>query len=320
MPRVYTYQNVGQSIREINSNYELQKSIFEVEFGVVVSENTHYHSFFRNDSKPACYFKYLRSSLRFYDNNGKSYTAVDAIMEKYNLTFIHAIDYILNFQKRHNIASNSISITNVQKKEVINRKILFTKREWDNTDELYWRHIYADIRNTIIPIKESTLIRNPSFRGYALPFKEGGFRIYYPEELNDTSNPIYRKWGSDEVTKNSYWSFTNSSELDELIITKSFKDAALIFTLTNMHTLAFASEMILPELDFLLELVSGYSKIRIIYDNDSTGINRANNLKELLDTYLEAEVIIQYIEGAKDSYELISIEGGKELLLNQLIN
>lgn len=318
MPKSYSYTVCREIYNTVLNDVELSRSIFESVLGVVVSFTAHYYSPFRDDKKPGCYFKVSSNNrLYFVDNNGKNYNATFIISEKLGLDFFETAMYI----DKHFI--NKTTRKYKKKALVLPSKIptktFFKERVWDSQDELFWRFVNNNIRNTIIAISEfNSYGKTYSGIGYALPFNENSFKLYFPEELNDTTSSTYRKWIGDNITSDNYWSFTGSDNLDECIITKSFKDAAAIFSICDINTYAFSSENTLPSNDILIEILSGYKKVIIVYDNDSTGINNGIKLKLLIQELLDIQVEIRFIKSAKDAYDLLNKFENSKLLSDEL--
>lgn len=245
---------------------------------------------FRPDNHADCYLRLYNNTVFLTDwayPEYNKYSCVHAIMNDKNIVYADAIkliDYYLFYKDKKNynrVLQTKISKTN-SFKELSNDRanIFFTPfinngiAAWSKKSKEYWkkREITREqlekdrvfdvwkfyINNKIIIPKTY-----PCF-AYILP--STNIKIYQP--FSDKRN----KWFSC-TKKEDIWYWTKKS--DTLIITKSYKDGRILFNNTDFDVCAFQNEGVIPNIDTFINL---YSKVIIIYDNDTEGVKKSLTL------------------------------------------
>ncbi len=236
----------------------------------------------RADKNPNCYLREYNGVILLTDFARPEYN-------KY--TCLHAIADInhCDLNKAATIAINNFdvilpsfkSIEEKVTKEIKKAEITFEEKKWSTEDIIYWKKLRGiDIeeleQDGVFSVKRFTINKRlyeaDSFC-YAYTFPSGNIKLYQPYRKSD-------KWisntGVDDV-----WSL--GKETDVCVITKAYKDAKEINTLTGLKTYAFMNEAVIPNsISF-----NNYSKSFILYDNDDTGKRGAGKLStEIQNSYI----------------------------------
>jgi len=273
-----------------------QEEIFQEALGYFPKTGEMYFSPFRKDTKPGCRFEWKGDWLLFIDNIGEFYNCFQFQQKFRNLNFQDVVSYL--FRKR------PVTLKVQYEKETTYRNfkslIRITKKEWQE-DNYFTKNFNIDINflnsEPIFNIlnywcnskKDNSLARNRFGNikpGIAYYFEETQhLKLYFPESQTT-------KWHSNCVQEDIFnWHNIDKFNGDTLIITKSGKDALLIWYHLQIPVIAVQSEGIsLP--DKVIKFLESYKQIVIIFDNDEAGLIAAEKTSNfILKTFDNKNVI-----------------------------
>lgn len=317
--------------------YISEEEIFKLVFKYEPKEGDMVTSPFREDRNPDCVFSYsINGSLNFVDfgsqikRGGKTVIRLDcfgAVQEYFGLRDFYET---LVFIKEKLIDGKELEKRDapvVEHKKKGRVEIFTNARNYIIEDKMYWQDRFGITRENLIsdkvfPISEYKMtntksgdihIRVRTITYCFSEFRSGNKKIYMPNEKGSKrfiTNCVMEDIGG--VDGISY-------ERESLVITKSYKDCRVLKN-QGLNAIWLQSESVLPDLRTLLPLCSRFKRVYIFFDNDETGIKMSKELQEILDSYLEGEVIILMIpvflicHGIKDPADYIEKKGREELL------
>lgn len=241
-----------------------------------------------NDKTPSMciYFDNTQKLYKYKDfSTGKSGSAINLVMELFNLPYVQAANKIIEDYKnylKNNKEYKQFEIKECPKFKVGNYKI----RSWNKLDADFWLryNIGTSILNkyNVKPLENYTLekdnegvlesitISNEYSYGY---FREDGslYKIYQPK-----SNKKFLKMDSYIQGLDQLENHHN------LLITSSLKDVMSIKSLKlNFDCIAPDSENTMISKEIITELMEKYKNISVMFDNDEAGIKAMKKYKEL---------------------------------------
>lgn len=288
--------------------------------------NKKFSSPFRKDGSPSCAIAEFNGKLFYKDfGTGESYTFVNFIRKKYNVSYIEALT-ILSNDFNLGLHSKTIEATSMgyigqiglPKKSVpIETIIKIKRRDWNNSiDREYWgvyglnrailthfkvfpiSHLW--INNKYLKIKENS----PS---YAFVLGEGKYKILSPfsehKWLNNCRDLIQ---GFQQLPERGSF----------LVITSSLKDCMVLYKYGYSAIAPQSENTIIPD-DLIRELGERFDKIIVFFDNDAPGLEAAKVYKALYNIDY-THIPIGLPKDISDFTELYGEEEAKRVL-NQLL-
>ncbi len=250
-----------------------------------------FSSSFRKDTNPSCNITEYNGRLWFKDFGDplqeRAETCIQLITRLYGIDYQTALVKIKSdlINKRYNpIKYESIKTTKQSKS-----KIRIKRKEWTEDDNHYWKcyGINIDLLNKfdVIPISHFWIMKNESilYKAENLAYSfdyywhDGIFRrkIYQPLSKEN-------KWYStSDITVIQGWKMLpRKGKL--LVITKSLKDVITLRTVGYYAIAPNTESSFIPESVFN-KLKTRWNRIIIWYDNDETGLKKAEMFSERYD-------------------------------------
>lgn len=245
----------------------------------------------RLDKHPGCNFTTSKSGRIYFHDYAmeKSYDCFSVVMEKYGITFWQAVRLI---EKDFRVNLFSPTVQTLDKtsgiKDYRGKKIItYDIQEYTPEDLEYWnkygiskeilkQYGVQSVANVYINdrLRWTSEGGNPIF---ALSYGHEAVKFYRPKE-NDKS----RKWLSNTTKENIAFYYSIPYTGDNLVITKSFKDA-LVLNQLGFPSVAPSSETIRIDTSKFRALKMTYDNIYLLYDNDEVGIKSSERRSKELD-------------------------------------
>lgn len=313
-----------------------EESIFELVFESVPKNGDKVTSPLRADTNPGCFFNYnSQGKLIFYDygteiySNDKLHIAMDCfsfIQAYYKFPNYHStLAYIYkelilgkNIPKLNRVA---IPFVTVHKTTVIKIK----PRNFCKSDKDFWSKYGITranlIDDSVYPV-DCYQIENTNGKHSITPHDI----CYAYTDFNFNRKKIYRPY-----KKGKYKFTTNCSSDDignlkslplsgnELYITKSYKDCRVLRNI-GLSSVWFQSETMYPNQELLTSLCNRFSKVYILFDNDTVGIESGKHLTRVINSTMTNKAshihlpVVLLQQGIKDPSDFISVKGKKELI------
>lgn len=320
--------------------YVTEEDIFELVFGYKPIEHELVVSPFRSDTSPRCFFEVdlNRGKLRFTDYADprvirgikmRNIDCFDAVQVFFGFNnFYQALDYI----KRRLITGKNISPIKERPKPVVTSRkkkmeILINTREFLIQDRDFWETRYLISKENlyedkVFPLKEYRLLHTKSGEHRFTPrniayayteFESGNKKIYSP------------------LDKKEYKFITNCDENDVggmltsiksgrlLIITKSYKDYRVLRNL-GLNVRWLQNEGMFPKDRNFWELLKEFTQVKILFDNDFTGISAATELMGMINKLYPNKasffhIPVSYLSlGISDPSDLLHKSGRPDLI------
>lgn len=300
--------------------------------------NVKFSSEVRDDPKPSCVIAPYNGVLWYKDFGDSNFKAMDCfsyISYKYNISYYKALrlvagDFFIDTEVLKNPKLNRNNSTNYTKVET---SYEFKIRKYSIIDKEYWGDKYGFTPETlkhfnIFPVKSIT-IKKSDKQPFTITPKRGYVYIIskkygiYKFLILDDNYPL--KWfGNSGITsKDGHVFYEGYEQLpnkgDLLIITKSLKDAGVLYTLGYISFSPNSESVILDD-DIVSDLKNRFNRIILFYDNDSPGIKGSTkNSKhhKLEQIFIPIEYNIKDISDFREKYgELKS----KELMIDLIKN
>lgn len=282
-----------------------------------------YSSPLREDSNPS-FVLYMagNGSIKFKDFNGLSGNCFDLVMHIHNVDFKEALSIIdkdLGLKLSHTSAYPSSSpkrvVYNVEKQENRKKLIQFKPQVFTKFDLDYWAayNINAETLNKynvysgkFIFLDKKLILRYAYTQPiFCYKFPSGSVKVYRP--LNTDI-----KWLSNTTELDIQGETQLPEKVDCLIITKSLKDVMVLDSL-GYSAIAPQSENTKTQYEKMVEIIKSKQVkfITIIFDNDQSGRNGAQELNEYLRSEFDSIITIDvlFVERQKDISDLIKAEG-----------
>jgi 5S rRNA maturation endonuclease (ribonuclease M5) len=268
-----------ESYRYQDINHVNQLAIWRIILGKHLDIGEFFTNPFRYDKTPKCYLRDYNGVILFTDwasPEFNNYTCFHAYAHINKCTLDEAATALINGNYSLLLPSFERTYKHKNKSTITFETYTYqTKPAFNKKDAVYWtkRGITKEqLLNDGVYSVFSYAINGkkfyPSSLCYAYTFPSGNVKIYQPYSKY--------KWFSN-TGKNDVWKIGNYTE--ECIITKSYKDARELHNLTGLRTYSFMNERVIPNID---EWPHYYNII--LYDNDTTGKEGANQLGKLLDS------------------------------------
>jgi hypothetical protein len=294
------------NIKEILSNVN-QEQLFLHYLGILPNASGRFYSPFRTDKNPGCRFRWYSGILYLVENTmykNKLYWSIfDCLQERYGMTFLQAVETIVNDYKLDNTNTN---LTTVSKTKKPRPTIRFTSKPFERDNlfylsnetlnkeyvflvEDYWISTNNTVRKN--PIHNP---RNTTTIAYYFPDSDH-VKLYFPNETemrwysNCDTNDIFGKY------KINYYSF----KYDYLVITKSQKDRLILDYKFNIPSIAVQNEGCFIPKNIIDEIRELFPEIYILFDNDETGEKMS---QKLIKEYDFKNLKLPTVH--KDTYEL----------------
>lgn len=319
--------------------YVSEEDIYKLVFGFKPEEFDYVVSPFREDRRPGCWFQYSYSGkLSFVDFGSKIYKrgvqmiridCFDAVQEHFNLPNLY---HTLLFIKKHlidgkDLPEREIVLKKYTKEDVPQIQINFIPREFSLDDKKFWYKRYGIskenlIEDKVFPISQYKVINS----------RQGDYTVntdnltYCYADFENGKKKIYRPYQTGKrrflstCTQNDVGGIRHLPEsAKKLIITKSYKDYRVLKN-QGLNVVWFQNEGMYPKLDILLPLCKRFEFITIIFDNDKTGIEAANKIVGIINSYFPGKssyihLPIQLLaEGIKDPSDFIEVKGRRQLI------
>lgn len=223
-----------------------------------------------------------RASFSFYKHkmNGRLWWKDHSLGIHGNVVDLVKIMYGVDYKQALKIISENLhiphsKISHSKRERIIENKYIVKKLKFGDFEYYKLYNIEKEFLD-LYGIKEVFSIYNKN-RGYYSYIKEG--QICYGYQLSDkwkfnipnSDNRFFGNMTKDLILGIENIDFNNKI----LIITKSIKDVILLKQI-GFNSIAFQSELIIPNSDYLGSIINHYQKVYILFDNDSTGINASN--------------------------------------------
>lgn len=255
--------------------------------------NRNFNSPFRKDSNPSCCIQQWNGKLFYKDfGTGESYTCINFIRAKYNVTYYEALRIISN-DFNLGLHGNSVKPSTmgfigiphqVIKKDEKSSIIKIKRRQWNTgLDKEYWCdehgfNIAVLTHFNVHPISHlwvgnTYLERKSNNPSYAYIINEGKYKILSPYDTN-------YKWLTNCTSKDiqGYNQLPSAGEL--LIITSSYKDCMKLYQY-GYYAIAPGSENTGIDIELMSELKERFKRIIVFFDNDEPGIEAAKTYEAL---------------------------------------
>lgn len=280
------------------------------------------------DKNPSCMIKQSSSGLyllNVYNGEGGFYNCIQFIQKKYSISYIEAIDYIINDR----------TLQSVQTAEIVEKDPLyydFTKQPYTKehldyyciggltekflTDEMDIYAIkYYNINHSVKAPKKNTFMFAYAYRNIIGEYKQGQLKLL---TLGDVDKKD--KWRNNLLPYNFFYTH-KIKDNTTVFVSKSNKDACItqLLGITSIAAMSENQNNIITGLEKLIKLFPTV-KFIISLGTDEQAVNtRIAICKELNLDYFE---IPQYLEceGINDNFEYvknIGIERFKRLLKNK---
>lgn len=333
--------------------YVSEKEIFQLVFGFEPEEFDYVTSPFREDANPGCWFEidFSSNKLRFTDFADNrviggvkmsNIDCFDAVKIYFGLpSFYKTLEFIKaklidGRDIKHDIVHHKVK-NKVHKKEKKPVRILMNTRDFFLEDRNFWQYRYGITKENLIedkvfPIRKFKLFntksgdhvfRTPDIAYAYTEFKSGNKKIYRPKQKGG------KKFITNCVADDVGGMNTNVTSGRLLIITKSYKDYRVLRNL-GLNVRWLQNEGMFPKGEEFWNLLKGFDKIIVFFDNDEPGIKAAGDLVKLINetqpnksssVYLPVELLSNGISDPsdlvhkRDVNELISFLKHKRILL-----
>lgn len=291
------YYNVNDILSSVN-----QEQLFLHYIGILPNHSGRFYSPFRHDNNPGCRFTWHSGILYLVENTmykGKLYwNIIDAMREKYNMTFYQVLDTIVNDYK---LGENNNNKTNIKHKVKSRPNINFSYSDWNESNLFYLDNTTLQkefvflVDNYWIDNKKNPIYNPKDTLTIAYYFPDTNHtKLYFPNERdfrwysNCDTTDVFGKYKIDYYSEN----------YDYLVITKSQKDRLILDYKFNIPSIALQNEgCLLPE-SMVINLQEKFNKIYVLFDNDVAGEKAAEKITQ---KYNFIKIQVPFY---KDSYEL----------------
>ena len=314
-----------------------QEEIFQlfIDKEIIIDKGVKYIAPYRNDKEGDCYFEEYDNKLHFVDfaslpQSLNWYTFVGKCISSSDYyTTLNYITKELNLGKGNKplkkITAQKENVTVELKQIKKNRSITYLPRKFNHKDKQFWSKYNISMDNLegdkVIPIS-----MYQSTSKFGVPFTISTFDLMYAyTEFPSGKVKIYRPEG-DKLTK---W-FTNCNQNDVggtgsdtgdlLLITKSYKDYRVVKNM-GVNTRWFQNEGMFPSITILKNLVRGFKRVVIWFDNDEVGILNSKVLVGIINSLFPGLALAIHLDvnllkyNIKDASDLIAKRGEEELIV-----
>lgn len=243
-----------------------------------------FRSPFREDKHPSSFIIHYDGDLLFKDFGGESLRAISFVMKLFNLTFRDALEKInfdFNLGLNGNWSNNSIELENIIIPEKDITTIRIKKRDWDESDLLYWNS-FSILTSTLIKFNVVP-ISFFSINDYMFKAAELAYSYEYYWQDSVFRRKIYQPLSKDKWYSNGGDVVQGEGMLpkegDLLIITSSLKDVMTLYELGYTAIAPTSETSFVPDIYFEKQSSRFKSKL-LFFDSDDTGIKRSKELSE----------------------------------------
>lgn len=310
------WDDVAQEILEDIS----QEQVFYYLFDSYPDIRKRYHSPFREDGKPDCFFFYhTDGKLLFVDKARNIYlNCFEALGYKYNLESFREIIQIVEVIKTKTVTESFIKPKRV-------KTIIETLSVEPTEKDLQFWSLY-DItldqlkKDGVKSVNKAMTIKGIKKIIYHLE-DQFSYRIYYNTETKNRK--VYcplsaLKFISNTTNDDIYLNF--NKEVKTLVITKSYKDYRVLLN-QGVNCMWIQSEVVFPSEKLLCQIASFFDEIVVLFDNDETGIKQSKKLSAKIDLFYPGKArplwlppeLLSY--GISDSSDIYKEKGKNELNL-----
>jgi len=317
--------------------YVSQEDIFNKYFHEVNLKARYINTLRPGDKNPGCFYQYRNGKLYFtdYANADKpKMDCIDIVMKLYNISAKEAFevikkDFNLSFMPT-SFKGDIITPSKIKDYESIPKKttyspseIIVVNQDFKQIDIDYWNQ-YSITVDTLNKFNVKSCFKAyidkqlyhiwiPQDPMYSYCEKDKFYKLYRPKASKN------RKWRTNISggILEGYKQLPNSGEL--LIITKSLKDVMCLYQL-GYNSVGVRSETTLMSPNAMNILRDRFEKIIILFDNDDTGIQSIDKIKQeygINGFYIEKKL------DSKDVSDLIkntSMDFAKEYIKNEAEN
>jgi hypothetical protein len=307
-----------------------QEDIFRIVFKNPIKEHQYLISPFRKDKVPDCYFEWYKGTLYFIDwaetTKRRHRDCFNAIQDAYEVSFFESLVLIDNILKKDLTICPPSRKMEIIKNEEVKKDIPFKARAFNGiVDRAFWTDFGISkanlIEDEVFPIVwykvfskrfKSYVVIRPNTRTYLVGNFGERVKIYTPDKKGQG------KWITN-CTQNDIGgnkSFVTSGSL--LIITKSYKDYRVLKN-QGLEVRWFQNEGQMPDDEYLFNLVEGFEKVVVFFDNDTTGIKASAEIAEYINTVFPDKAVSLALptkllkEKITDPAEMYKFKGEKEL-------
>lgn len=290
------YYDINGVLASVN-----QEQLFLHYMGILPNSAGRFHSPFRKDNNPGCRFSWHSGILYLVENSmykNKLYWSIfDCLMERYNLTFLQAVETVVNDYKL-NGAFEKHYVNKTKKERPV---ITFSYKPWPE-DNLFYLDNDILQKEFVFLVddywinKQKNPIHNPKqvlTIAYYFP-DSNHVKLYFPFAdtirwySNCDTSDIFGKYKIDYYHK----------YFDYLVITKSQKDRLILDYHFKIPTIAVQNEgSFLPE-SFVEDIRERFPNIYVLFDNDIAGERAATKISQ---KYGFEKITLPF---GKDSYEM----------------
>ena len=274
-----------------------QEEIFELVFKFKPQEFEYVTSPLRKDNDPGCWFSYHTNGLLYFIDFAHQRTHSDCfniVQDYFQIpNFYLTLEFIYNSLIQGNKAKEPLHIkeefVKQDKKKV---KLLIEARQFTPNDGLFWSK-YG--------IKKSHLIEDRVFpvqKLFALNTKTGSHIIdcndiaYSYNDFPESRKKVYfplrvgKRRFLTNCVKDDIGGINSLAPLGRtLIITKSYKDYRVLKN-NGKHVVWFQNEGMIPNDLNLNNLVRHYGNVIVWFDNDQTGIEASEKVKQHINSFV----------------------------------
>lgn len=279
----------------------------------------------RVDNSPTASIINWHGNLLYKDFGctGHVFNCFGYVQYKYNCTFIEALkiidcDFNLKLSPVINNPHFTMGVlgkkTNVKIKPATPSIIKKRKRAWIQDDANFWKKYFItkEILTTfaVEPITHYWVNSNRfSCKSITYSYRFGKrYKIYAPYETE-------YKWTSNVKSTDIQGLKQLPITGDTLFLTSSLKDIMCLYA-AGYNSIAFQSEMQLPDENLIQDLQNRFNKIIVFYDNDYDNVNNPGQTmaRKICEKFNLDNVCIPNMYGCKDPSDLVKKIGSLNIL------
>lgn len=312
-----------------------QEEIFQLFINkeIIIDKGVKYLAPYRNDKEEDCYFEEYGDKLYFVDfasvpQSLNWYTFVGkCIKSSDHYTILNYITIELNLGKGNKslkkITAQKENTTVELKQVKKDRPITYLPRNFNHKDKHFWGK-YNISRANLEEDKVIPISMYQSISRLGETFTITTFDLMYAyTEFPIGKVKIYKPYG-DKLSK---W-FTNCNQNDVggtgpqsgelLLITKSYKDYRVVKNI-GINSRWFQNEGMFPSVTIIKNLVKGFERVVIWFDNDEVGIKNAKLLVGVINSIIPGLATAIHLdtslleESIKDPSDLVAKRNEEEL-------
>lgn len=270
----------NKNLQLIETNLS-DKDIFSKYFGEEVQVGRSYLSRLRKEREPSTGFFVTPTGKLIYNDfvTGEKTTAIKFVMRRFDLTYLGAIEKIVEDFKLTELGDIDKNYFVESVKEEVHINIL--AREFTDRDIEYWNRYNITVEE--LKFFNIYSVRSMVLRGRIINTREDELKfafildnyvkVYSPESQKFkwiSTIPLNKPFGIDSVDTNS----------DTLIISKSLKDL-MVLRKFFPNTIALQNESVAALSEDILDFIrKTYKNVYIFFDNDPPGIKASELFRD----------------------------------------